>query len=180
VVRELTLGPQRFSDLRAGLPAASPNVLSQRLRDLEAAGVVRRRKLPPPAASQVYELTEHGAELRPILTALGTWALRAARPPAGPVSAVSAMLTLQTYFSSPATGLVRVLLGERAYLARLAGGRAEVVPDDTSARADATVEAGPDTFVEVLTARRPVTAMTVTGDLATVEHMIAGIRMPGR
>src|SRR6478609_8848130 len=60
VVRELLLGPKRFTDLRAGLPNASPNVLSQRLRELEGAGLVRRRKLPPPAASWVYELTEWG------------------------------------------------------------------------------------------------------------------------
>src|SRR5215204_4140654 len=63
VVRELLLGPKRFTDLRAGLPNASPNVLAQRLRELEAAGIVRRRKLPPPAASRVYELTEWGQDL---------------------------------------------------------------------------------------------------------------------
>ena len=60
VVRELLLGPKRFTDLRAGLPHISPNVLAQRLRELEGAGVVRRRKLPPPAASRVYELTPWG------------------------------------------------------------------------------------------------------------------------
>src|ERR1035441_5947714 len=63
VVRELLLGPKRFTDLRAGLPHASPNVLSQRLRELERAGVVLRRKLGPPAGSRVYELTEWGHEL---------------------------------------------------------------------------------------------------------------------
>src|SRR5919109_3126384 len=60
VVRELLLGPKRFTDLRAGLPGASPNVLAQRLRELERAGAVRRRKLPPPAASRVSELTAWG------------------------------------------------------------------------------------------------------------------------
>ncbi len=55
LVRDLLLGPKRFTDLRTGLPGASPNVLSQRLRELEGEGVVRRRKLPPPAASRVYE-----------------------------------------------------------------------------------------------------------------------------
>ena len=57
VVRELMFGPRRFSDLRAGLPGISANVLAQRLEELEAAGVLRRRKLAPPAAAQVYELT---------------------------------------------------------------------------------------------------------------------------
>ena len=67
IVRELLLGPKRFTDLRTGLPDASPNVLSQRLRELEQEGIVRRRKLPPPAGSKVYELTEWGTELEPVL-----------------------------------------------------------------------------------------------------------------
>ena len=67
IVRDLLFGPKRFSDLTAGLPQASPNVLTQRLRELEAAGIVRRRRLPPPASTMVYELTEWGAELEPIL-----------------------------------------------------------------------------------------------------------------
>src|SRR6266700_1804746 len=71
VVRELVLGPKRFTDLRAGLSNLSPDVLAQRLRDLERDGVVRRRKLPPPAGSRVYELTGWGRELEPILLALG-------------------------------------------------------------------------------------------------------------
>ena len=61
VVRELLLGPKRFTDLRAGLPGVGPDVLAQRLRDLEAAGVVARRRWPPPAASKVYELTAGAA-----------------------------------------------------------------------------------------------------------------------
>src|ERR687888_870608 len=75
VVRELLLGPKRFTDLRAGLPNASPNVLSQRLRELEEATIGRRRRLPPPAGSQVYELTEWGRELEPLVISLGAWAL---------------------------------------------------------------------------------------------------------
>src|ERR671932_1050136 len=80
VVRELLLGPKRFTDLRTGLPGVSPNVLAQRLRELEQAGVVRRRRLPPPAASQVYELTEWGVDLEPVLTALGRWGSRSPAP----------------------------------------------------------------------------------------------------
>src|SRR3954452_5144800 len=73
VVRELVFGPKRFTDLQAGLRRVSPDVLAQRLRDLEAAGVVARRTLPPPAASRVYELTDRGRELEPVLRALGRW-----------------------------------------------------------------------------------------------------------
>src|SRR6187401_1310870 len=80
VVRELLLGPKRFTDLRAGLPGLSPDVLSQRLRELEQAGILARRTLPPPAASQVYELTDRGHELRPVVLALGRWGSRAPFP----------------------------------------------------------------------------------------------------
>ena len=82
IVRELVLGPKRFTDFKTGLPNASPNVLSQRLRELEQDGVVRRRKLPPPAAARVYELTEWGLELEPVLSALGRWGARAPLGPA--------------------------------------------------------------------------------------------------
>jgi DNA-binding HxlR family transcriptional regulator len=74
VVRELLLGPKRFTDLRAGIPDISPNVLVQRLRELEESGIVRRRKLTPPAAVQVYELTDWGRKLEPAVLALGRWA----------------------------------------------------------------------------------------------------------
>src|SRR5215213_11251518 len=74
VVRELLLGPKRFTDLRAGMPDVSPNVLSERLRELEQSRILRKRKLPPPAAAQVYELTEWGAQLEPAVLALGRWA----------------------------------------------------------------------------------------------------------
>src|ERR1700716_760218 len=73
VVRELLLGPKRFTDLRAGLPNLTPDVLSQRLRDLEAAGILTRARLAPPAATSVYGLTERGQRLEPVLLALGQW-----------------------------------------------------------------------------------------------------------
>src|SRR4249919_2386031 len=76
VMRELIFGPKRFSDLRASLPGISANVLTQRLEGLEQSGLVARRRLPPPAAAQVYELTEWGYESEPIFQALGRWASR--------------------------------------------------------------------------------------------------------
>jgi DNA-binding HxlR family transcriptional regulator len=76
VIRELLFGAKRYTDLQAGLPGIGPNVLSDRLRTLEGAGVARRRRLPPPAASTVYELTELGEELRSVVFALFDWGLR--------------------------------------------------------------------------------------------------------
>src|SRR2546422_6368148 len=71
VVRELLLGPKRFTDLRAGIPDISPNVLAQRLRELEESGIMRRHKLALPVAAQVYELTDSGRRLQSALLAVG-------------------------------------------------------------------------------------------------------------
>src|SRR4051812_31367769 len=76
IVRELLGGPRRSTDLVAGLPGIGTNILATRLRELEAGGVVQRRKLPPPAASTVYELTEYGAGLEEVIHALGRWGAR--------------------------------------------------------------------------------------------------------
>ena len=184
VVRELLLGPLRFSDLRAGLPGASPNVLSQRLRDLEHVGVVRRRRLPPPAAANVYELTEHGAELEPILVALGSWALRSPLTPAGSLSAVSAMLTLRTYYRASGgdwTTTLQVHLGERSYVARIAGDRVEVSAGQATG-AETTVETDPATLVALLVGARELDdagEVRVTGDVAAFRRVLAGISMAG-
>lgn len=75
VVRELLTGPKRFKDLLEGLPGIGTNLLTTRLKDLERYGVVRRTTLPPPAASKVYELTELGRSLEPVIAALGRWGL---------------------------------------------------------------------------------------------------------
>ena len=71
IVRELLLGPKRFNDLMAGLPGASPNVISQRLRELAGRNVIRQRDLGPPARVRVYELTDWGRELEPVVLHLG-------------------------------------------------------------------------------------------------------------
>jgi DNA-binding HxlR family transcriptional regulator len=99
VVRELAHGPKRFTDLRAGLPGISADVLTQRLRDLETAGIVRRGTLAPPAASRVYELTEWGAELEPVLLALGRFGSRAPLPTEPPpLSVDAAVVMLETTY----------------------------------------------------------------------------------
>src|SRR5579864_4778053 len=107
IVRELLLGPKRFTDLRAGLPGASPNVLSQRLQELEQAGIVRRRKLGPPAGVWVYELTDWGLDLQPVVLALGRWGSRSPLIPAADLSVDALILALQTMFDSRAADGLR-------------------------------------------------------------------------
>jgi len=95
VVRELLDGPKRYSDLLAGLPGVATDVLAARLRHLEAEGVVGRRSLPPPAASRVYELTDEGRRLEPLLVELTRWGLaRLDSRPAGGVTFRSHWLSL--------------------------------------------------------------------------------------
>lgn len=97
VIRELLLGAKRFGDLKRDLPGISANVLTQRLEGLEASGLLRRRKLPPPAAVQVYELTDWGYEAEPVVIELGRWAARSpAHDPTLPLSATSLMLSFST------------------------------------------------------------------------------------
>ena len=81
VVRELMEGPKRYTDLVAGLHGIGTNILADRLKELEAAGLVEKRKLPPPAASTVYELTAGGRELRPVLHELARFGARLMGPP---------------------------------------------------------------------------------------------------
>jgi DNA-binding HxlR family transcriptional regulator len=131
VMRELMLGPKRFSDLRESLPGISANVLTQRLESLETAGILLRRKLPPPAAAQVYELTEWGYESEPIFQALGRWAARSpAHNPSLPFSTASLVLSLRTMFNAERSkgmdARIGILIGEETFLAQLANGRMEM------------------------------------------------------
>lgn len=97
VLRELMLGPKRYTDLQSDLPGISTNMLRDRLRELEDAGLLRRRKLDPPAASWVYELTPYGADLEPVITVLGRWGARhPGHQPDLPISVASFVLSLRT------------------------------------------------------------------------------------
>jgi DNA-binding HxlR family transcriptional regulator len=114
VMRELMLGPRRFGELKASLRGISANVLTQRLEGLEAAGVVRRSRLPPPASVQVYELTPWGYEAGPIFQAMGRWAVKSpAHDPSRPFSAVSLMLSFRTMIDLNRTGGLRARIGFR-------------------------------------------------------------------
>jgi len=176
VVRELLLGPKRFTDLRAGLPNVGPDVLAQRLRDLEAAGILRRHRLPPPAALHVYELTDRGAELEPVVLALGRWGSRTPVPDGdarlGPDAAV---LALKTLFDPAAAGELEasyeLRLGEHVYRARVAGGRLDVARGAAEAP-DATIAAEPGTLAAVLWHGRRAGDLRVEGDRAAVRRFL--------
>jgi DNA-binding HxlR family transcriptional regulator len=153
VVRELLLGPQRFSGLRRALAGASSNMIADRLRELEGHGVIQRRKLAPPAGSWVYELTGWGRELEPVVLALGGWALRVPLPPE-PVtlSASSVLLFLRGAAhpdpaAPPAT--YRLQLGDQVWSVRTAPGRVHVEPGDP-ASPDASIRTDPKTLNALL------------------------------
>src|SRR5215208_1701411 len=180
VVRELLLGPKRFTDLRAGLPNASPNVLAQRLRELEGVGVVRRRKLPPPAASRVYELTEWGGELEPVIISLGRWGARSpSRPRDVGLGVDSLILSLRTMFDPHAAEGIEasyeLRLGEDIFRAEVADGRFEISREGAE-QPDAAIESDPATLAALLYEGRPLAEalrsgkVEIEGDAAAVER----------
>jgi DNA-binding HxlR family transcriptional regulator len=169
VVRELLLGPKRFTDLRAGMPHVSPDVLSQRLRELEEAGVVRRRKLAPPAGSRVYELTERGLELEPAILALGRWGSRAPMPDAAEELGVEAtVIALKTLFDpGAADGLAasyELCLGEQCFRATVADGKLDVTRGNME-RPDARISTDTATLSAVLWHDRPLSDALRSGEL---------------
>src|SRR5215213_1042588 len=168
-VRELLLGPKRFTDLRAGLPHASPNILSMRLRDLEEHGIVRKRKLPPPAASQVYELTDRGREIAPVLDALGTWGSRLPLPgPDASMSFDAHILSFRTLFDAARAGDLdarfELRLGEQTFRAEVSGGKFEIVPGESPAP-DAVITADVGTLLAVAHGRADLAEVEAAGGL---------------
>ncbi len=154
VIRELLLGPKRFTDLRAGIPDISPNVLGQRLRELEESGILARRRLAPPAAAQVYELTEWGRQLEPAVLALGRWASASPSFPReaemGPDSLVLALKS--TFDPAKADGLeatYELRLGEVPFSIRIVDGGFEAARGEAG-NPDAVIESDPNTIASVV------------------------------
>lgn len=168
VVRELLLGPKRFTDLRAGLPHASSNILSERLRDLEHGGVIQRRKLPPPAASTVYELTEWGRELEPIVTKLGAWGARSPIPPdsqeIGPDSVILALRSLfDREAASELTATYGLRIGEDRFRVEIADGKIELGRGAVSDPAAAIAVADAPTFAAIVGGQLPLDEALTSG-----------------
>jgi len=184
VVRELLLGPKRFTDLRAGLPHVSPDVLSQRLRELERAGVLQRATLPPPAASRVYELTARGRELEPLVLELGRWGSRAPVPDAGDagLGPDAAILALKTLFDAAAAhGLsaeYELRLDGHRFRVSVVDGRLDAARGGTT-QPDATIETGPETLSALLWHGRRLSAAQRAGEVTIQGSRPAATRFLG-
>lgn len=169
VVRELVLGPKRFTDLRAGLRGCSPDVLAQRLRDLEQVGVVARKTLPPPVSARVYELTEWGRELEPVLLSLGRWGSRSPLPPEPPALGIDAVVVaLKTMFDAARAGSAAVtyqlLLGEQSFVVQVQAGELGLWRGEADSPA-ATLETDPGTLAGLLWHGRSESEALAAGSL---------------
>ena len=169
VIRELMLGPKRFTDLRTSLPGISPNVLTQRLEELERNAIVVRRKLPPPASVWVYDLTDWGRELEPAFRVIGRWAARSPSMREGlPMSINSLILSMRTMFSPQAARDFEARLqfdfdGSR-FRVVIAQERIELEAGDL-ADADATVECNPNVLARIIYEGCKLSEAVQSGDL---------------
>jgi DNA-binding HxlR family transcriptional regulator len=189
IVRELMLGGRRFSDLRARLPGISAKVLTERLASLEQAGVLIRRKLAPPAATQVYELTEWGYLAEPAIQELGRWAARSPlHNPQLPLSPVSFMLSLRTMIDHEAARNLEATVGftvsGESFLAELRDGKMPVrraEPGEGEIRFEADE---PLPLLRVFYGKQPIEAalhaggIGLTGDKALAERFVALFSLP--
>jgi DNA-binding HxlR family transcriptional regulator len=188
IVRELMFGGRRFSDLRSGLPGISANILARRLEGLERVGIIQRRKLPPPASVQIYELTPWGYEAEIILQEMGRWATRSPlHDPTLPLSAASIMMSFRTMYSREQAKGEAVTLGFRF------GDEAFVVdfgPDGIRVRRGEpegcalVVLTTPMSLASVVYGGRPVSdaeasgELTLTGDRAVFDRFVGWFPLP--
>ncbi|WP_158883782.1 winged helix-turn-helix transcriptional regulator [Amycolatopsis anabasis] len=188
VVRELLLGPKRFTDLREGLPGISPNVLSQRLRELEQAGVVRRSKLGPPYGAKVYELTEWGVQLEPVIVQLGRWACRSPwLAHDAEVGTDSLILALRTLFDPVAArafaATFTLVLGEQSFEIVVRQGRFRVSRGGAD-RPDAVIDTDVQTLNALLWGSRKLSeavrgdAVRIAGPRALVSRLLTLFPLP--
>ena len=169
VLRELAYGPRRFSELKADLKGISANVLAQRLTELEARRLVRKTKLAPPASIQVYEATEWGLEVVPLIASLGRWAARSPwHNPTLQMSHVSVVMSLQTLLSPElAEGLdarIGFQFGDVNYVTTLRDGRLDVerAPIENS---DVVFSGAPSEIAAVIHGGAPLEMIGIRGDM---------------
>jgi DNA-binding HxlR family transcriptional regulator len=189
VVRELILGPKRFSDLQRGLPTASPNVLSQRLRELERDGVVSRRRLGPPASAIAYELTDWGRQLEPVIYHLGVWGSQAPVTATADIGLDSLVLALRDRFDATAAGDLRchweLRVNDHRFHASIADGTFTIARGEATAP-DAVVTADFDALKTMVFGDDPnrrelltIGRVTAAGDPTTLAKLAAAFTVPG-
>ncbi len=189
VIRELIAGPRRFTDLMDGLPGISTNLLSERLKSLDHAGLLRRRVLPPPAASMVYELTSLGRALEPTLLALGKWGSQLI--PSHPEGATilhlgSYALTPKTFFRPQLAAGVddtyALHVGGETQQVRIANGTLTIQQGEP-AQADVALYTEPAIYLGLLQGQlTPEAAMAaglarIEGDLAALQRFLTICRI---
>ena len=182
VLRELMLGPRRFSQLRADLPAISANVLTQRLTELEERGLVRRTRLPPPASVQVYEATQWGLEAEAIVQALGRWAARSPRhDPTLPISGVSILLSMRTMIDSERAQKVDAHInfrfGEDLYTGHLHDGTIDISRGEHP-KPDLSLAAEPQAWAAILYGKAPLDLIQWSGEQKLLETVIDLYHLP--
>lgn len=170
--------------MRHALPTASSNLVADRLRELESRGVSHRRKLPAPAASWVYELTEWGRELEPILLALGDWGIRVPLPPAPTTLNATSVLLFLRRCAQPAPdappSTCRLELGDRVWTVKTEPGRLQVQPGEP-ANPDASLRTDPVTLNVLLAASTDLDdavadgTVDAAGDLTTLRRLIQSV-----
>ena len=179
VVRELLFGPKRYADISRGMPGMSPNVLSQRLRELEQSGIVQRRKLGPPASIKVYELTERGRDLEPVLCALAMWGSREAVDPTVELSVDALMLALKTTFDATIAGPLRanyeLRFTDDVFHVEIAEGRCHIARG-TATDPDAVLDTDAATLRSVVFGGRSLATVIESGDLRLTGNMAAAER----
>jgi DNA-binding HxlR family transcriptional regulator len=189
VVRDLMLGPKRFTDLLKGLPGASPDVLTQRLRDLGDAGVVQRRRLGPPVATWVYELTPWGADLEEVIVGLARWAHESPHMRYDlPLGTDSAMLAVKTLFDGRVAGdleaKIALNLVDEPFWIRIAEGKLTMARGEI-ARPDVTLDTDTATLVSLLQTDRAIDdalaagELRLTGDRALVDRFHESVSRGG-
>lgn len=167
IVREMMYGPRRFGDIRAALPGLSANILTQRLETLEQHGIVVRSKLPPPAAVQVYGLTDWGYEADQLLMVMGNWAARSpGHDPTLPLSNTSLMLSFRTMFQADVAGdtamTVGFRLGEETFQVVIMDG--VLIPERTGVgSANVVFTTTPEAMAGFVYGKVPLEAMEATG-----------------
>ncbi len=175
VVRELMPGPKRYTDLVEHLPGIGTNILASRLRDLESGGLVEKRTLPPPAASRVYQLTNYGQELRPVLRELALWGSRSLGPPTADDELFhgwleNALGTLLAPLAPP--GRFEFRVGEE--VASIVDGEARSGPVEDP---DVIVEGEPEGVYYMFVDRR-LDLVSIEGDRDLVEQLIDAAPRP--